>query len=99
MLIVSIAEIVAGTLALIVVCLLGFVLKKKQLESAVWQEKHANQERHLQSIKDHLEAALLETYTLRRELKLESEKRLASEGKNVRMVELEQLIKVREEEN
>lgn len=99
MLIVTIAEMIVGAFALIVVCWLGFALKKKQLESALWQEKHASQERYLHTIKDHLTAALQETSTLRRELKLESEKRLIAESKNSRMSELEERIKIKDEEN
>lgn len=98
MLIVTIAEMIIGAFALVVLCWLGFALKKKQLESALWQEKYANQERYLQSIKDHLAVASQETQTLRREIKLESEKRLVAEGKNVHVLELEQRIRMKDEE-
>ncbi|MBA3816378.1 MAG: DNA recombination protein RmuC [Parachlamydiaceae bacterium] len=90
---------VVGAFALIVLCWLAFAFKKKQLDSALWQEKHANQERYLLSIKDHLAAALQETSTLRREIKIESEKRLVAEGRSIHMAELEQRFKEKDEEN
>lgn len=99
MLIVTIAEMIIGACALIIILWLGFSLKKKQLESILWKEKCDNLERHLLSIKEHHSASLQEIHTLRQESKHEIEKRLTAEGKLIHVSELEQQLKIKKEEN
>lgn len=87
-----------GTTLLLLVGWLVFVIKKKQLDVAIWQEKYSNQERHLSAIKENFESVNLEVFSLRREVRAESERRSAAEMKNMRLPELEQQVKLKEEE-
>lgn len=90
--------VVFGAFILLLFIWLAWAYKKKQMDAAIWREKHANQEQYLLSIKASLAAAALELGELRQELKRESERRSIAEAKNMRMIEMERLLKVKEDD-
>lgn len=75
-----------------------FAFKKKQIEAVLWREKFINQEKYCQALQMSVEAAGQEAGKYRQELKIECERRAIAEAKCFRLGEIEQCLKVKEEE-
>lgn len=66
---------------------LGFALKKKQMEAALWKEKFLHQEQNVSTLKSAMESASQIAVDLRLEIKIESERRSVAEVQCARLME------------
>ncbi|MEI8365132.1 MAG: DNA recombination protein RmuC [Parachlamydiaceae bacterium] len=92
------ASVVFSIFLLFVFVWTFLVIKKKQLEIALWQEKYSNQEQLLHTLGISFDALKQSHSDLFQELKNETERRAALEIRNARLNDFEERYKVKVED-
>jgi DNA recombination protein RmuC len=93
-LVVSFAVFFVAVTVIISWLILGF--KKKEMDQLVWEEKYIGQEQQMTVLKEIIANSTQEVCSLRKEIKMECERRSVAESKNTRLHELESQIKTKE---